>query len=77
MVLVRVVLDEESLKRVDRAAKRDKVNRSTFIRDALQEHLKRIHTREREDRDRNGYRAQPQCVDEYNWWQEVAAWPED
>ena len=42
------------------AAKRQKVNRSALIRNALHQHLKRLHELELEARDRRGYLAQPQ-----------------
>jgi hypothetical protein len=77
MVFVRVVVDKELLKRVDRAANRHKVNRSALIRQALPEHLKRLHKLEIEECDQRGYRTQPQRVDEYNSCEEAAAWPED
>jgi metal-responsive CopG/Arc/MetJ family transcriptional regulator len=76
MVFVRVVLDKELLKRVDRAAKRHKVNRSALIRQVLQEYMKRLHTLDLEERDRRRYGAQPQRVEEYGVWEEAAAWPE-
>jgi metal-responsive CopG/Arc/MetJ family transcriptional regulator len=77
METIQVVLDAKLLKAADVAAKRRKVNRSAFIREALQEHLKRLHVLDLEERDRRGYQARPQRVEEYLPWQEVAAWPED
>jgi hypothetical protein len=41
---------------------------SALTREALQD---------LEERDRRGYQAEPQCVDEYLPWEEIAAWPED
>ena len=32
---------------------------------------------ELEDRDRRGYKAQPQKVQEFRTWQDAAAWPDD
>jgi len=77
METIQVVLDAKLLKAADVAAKRRKVNRSALIREALQEHLKRLHVLDLEERDRRGYQARPQRVEEYLPWQEVAAWPED
>jgi metal-responsive CopG/Arc/MetJ family transcriptional regulator len=74
---IQVVLDAKLLKAADVAAKRQKVNRSALIREALQEHLKRLHIRELEERDRRGYEAQPQRAEEYGPWEEIAVWPED
>ena len=77
METIQVVLDTKLLKAADTAAKRLKVNRSELIRRALREHLGRLRVAELEERDRRGYRAQPQSAEEYRPWEEVAAWPED
>ena len=53
------------------------VNRSALIRHALQEHLKRLHVLDLEERDRRGYKAQPQKIAEIKTWDDAAAWPED
>lgn len=76
METVQVVLGSKLLKAVDLAAKRQKVNRSALIRQALEEHLKRIRRAELEERDRRGYEAHPQRREEYAPWEEIAAWPE-
>jgi metal-responsive CopG/Arc/MetJ family transcriptional regulator len=76
METIQVVLDEKLLKAADTAAKREKVNRSALIRQALSEHLKRLHVRDAEERDRRGYRAKPQREEEYQPWEDAAVWPE-
>jgi metal-responsive CopG/Arc/MetJ family transcriptional regulator len=76
MATIQVLLDEELLKTADKAAKREKVNRSALIRQALEEHLKRLAIRDVEERDRSGYQAKPQRKEEYLPWQEAAVWPE-
>lgn len=77
METIQVVIDTKLLKAADTAAKRKRVNRSMLIREALREHLRRLHTEELEERDRRGYRGHPQRVEEYRPWEEAAAWPED
>ena len=77
METIQVVLDAKLLKAADLAAKRQNVNRSALIRQALQEHLKRLHLKELEERDRRGYEAHPQSSEEFRIWEEAAAWPED
>lgn len=77
METIQVVLDTKLLKAADVAAKKRKVNRSALIRQALQEHLKRLHVMDLEARDRRGYEAQPQRTEEYLPWEETAAWPEN
>ena len=77
METIQVVLNAKLLKAADIAAKRQKVNRSALIRQALQEHLNRLHLLDLERRDQRGYEAQPQRVDEYRGWEEAAAWPDN
>ena len=76
METIQVVLDAKLLKATDLAAKRQKVNRSALIRDALQRHLKRLRELELEEQDRRGYLAKPQRAEEYRIWEDGAAWPE-
>ena len=77
MRTIQVVLDAKLLKAADSAAKKQKVNRSALIREALREHLKRAHQQELEEQERRGYAAQPQREEEYLPWLKVAVWPED
>ena len=77
MQTIQVVLDAELLKAADLAAKRRKLSRSALIRQALQEHLKRLHVLDLEGRDRRGYQARPQRTEEYLPWEESAAWPRE
>jgi metal-responsive CopG/Arc/MetJ family transcriptional regulator len=74
---IQVVLDAKLLKAADVAAKRQKLNRSALIRQALEEHLRRLRVLELEERDRRGYQARPQRIEEYRPWEEAAAWPAD
>ena len=76
METIQVVMDATLLKATDLAAKRQKVNRSALIRQALQQHLKRLHELELEEQDRRGYLAHPQWEDEFRVWEDAAAWPE-
>ena len=77
METIQVVLDGKLLKAADRAAKRQKLNRSALIRQALEQHLKRLQVLDLEARDRRGYETRPQRVEEYGPWEETAAWPEE
>ena len=52
------------------------VNRSALIRNALQQHLKRLRELELEEQERRGYLAQPQREEEFRIWEDTAAWPE-
>jgi metal-responsive CopG/Arc/MetJ family transcriptional regulator len=77
MATIQVVLDAKLLKAANLAAKRGKVNRSTLIRKALEEHLKKLKVLELEEQERRGYLAKPQQPDEYRGWESIAAWPAD
>ena len=76
METIQVVLDTKLLKAADAAAKRQKVNRSALIRQALEAHLKRLRDLELEEQDRRGYLARPQREEEFRIWEDAAAWPE-
>ena len=76
METIQVVLDTKLLKAADLAAKRHKLNRSALIREALQQHLKRLRELELEEQDRRGYLARPQREDDFRIWEDAAAWPE-
>jgi metal-responsive CopG/Arc/MetJ family transcriptional regulator len=77
METIQIVLDKPLLQAADRAAKQLKRNRSALVRDALREHLRRIEIRAQEERDRAGYLAKPQDLDEARLWASVAVWPEE
>jgi aspartate/methionine/tyrosine aminotransferase len=74
---IQVVLDTKLLKASDKAAKRQRINRSAPVRQALREYLRRVRLLDLEERDRRGYQARPQRIEEYLPWEEVACWPED
>lgn len=76
METIQVVLDSELLRATNGAAKRARVNRSSLIREALREHLKRLRAREIEARDRQGYQRRPDAADDIVAWEEVASWPQ-
>ena len=75
METIQIVLDKKLLQATDQAARRTKRNRSALVRDALREHLLRLESRAREQRDRQGYSTQPQKMKESIVWEVEAAWP--
>lgn len=77
METVQIVLGKDLLRAADRAARRRRMNRSALVREALQEHLKRMTIREREHRDRQGYQSHPVERSEFSAWDKVAAWPDE
>jgi metal-responsive CopG/Arc/MetJ family transcriptional regulator len=77
METIQIVLEKELLQATDRAARRTKRNRSALVREALREHLRRLEVLAQEERDREGYRRNPQARDESRLWEAVAAWPDE
>jgi metal-responsive CopG/Arc/MetJ family transcriptional regulator len=77
MKTIQVVLDAKLLRATDRAARRNKLNRSALIRDALREHLRRLETRILEERDRVGYEKTLQKSGPPPDWESEAVWPVD
>jgi len=75
MPIVQIVLDKKLLHAAVQAAKRTRRNRSALVRDALQEHLRRLELRASEERDRQGYLRQPQADPEAPGESE-ATWPD-
>ena len=65
------------MKAADRAARRLKVNTPAPIRDALREHLRRLHYRELERKEREAYQRIPDDPAEFAVWDKVAAWPKE
>ena len=77
METIQVVIDAKLLKATDQAAQQSKVNRSALIRDALRAHLKQLKIDELEERERQGYAAQPQGKEEWEPWLAEAIWPDE
>jgi metal-responsive CopG/Arc/MetJ family transcriptional regulator len=75
METILVALDKSLLQATDRAARRRKRNRSSLVREALREHLRRLEALTSEERDREAYSRQPQTAGECSLWEGEAAWP--
>ena len=68
-----IVLDKKLLKAADNAAKRQRVNRSALIREALQRYLQHLQELQLEEQDRRGYLSKPQREQEYRIWEDAAS----
>jgi metal-responsive CopG/Arc/MetJ family transcriptional regulator len=77
METIQVVMEPGLLKAANRAARKLKVNRSALIRDAVREHLERLHTRELELQERQAYERIPDDPQEFAVWDKVATWPRE
>ena len=74
---VQILMDEKELKAVDREAKRQGIDRSKLMREAVRRYLARL-VREADEKEYvESYRRQPQEVAELKDWAKVQAWPED
>ena len=71
---VQVVLEADLLVQADEAASRAGTNRSALVRDALREHLQRLHIMELERQDRLGYESAPDMEDDLTGWEAAASW---
>ena len=77
MKTIQVVVDEPTLKRANRVARTQRINRSALIRRALAAYFRRLDVEELEARDRAGYDRIPEDVRDVARWERVQAWPED
>jgi len=77
METIQVVMEGGLLKAADEAARRLKVNRSALIRQALREHLERLHYRALERQERVAYERTPDDPKQFAVWDKVAAWPRE
>ena len=76
MKTVRITLDEELVRSVDRVSKKLRVSRSAFTRDALREALARCAVAQQEKRHREGYEWHPVTADEFAVWEAEQDWGE-
>src|SRR5438270_13615028 len=79
MKTIQVVLEKELLLEANKAAKRNKQNRSALIRDALRHYLKRMQIRAAEQREIEAYSSHPQTPEELReieLFAREAPWPE-
>ncbi len=77
MATIQVVLDDALLELADRLAKRQRINRSALIREALRAHLKKLRYAELENEERAAYEQQPDDLEEVKRFERVADWPND
>jgi Arc/MetJ family transcription regulator len=71
-----ITLDEDLMTQVRRAARRLKITPTAFVRQALQNAMKRGAVLELEAQHRRGYAAHPASSDEFSKWEAEQAWTE-
>jgi metal-responsive CopG/Arc/MetJ family transcriptional regulator len=76
MQAIEVVLGRELLKAADTAARRNRIQRSRLIRNALRERTKRLRIRDAETRERRACKAIPD-TNEFEALQRITVYPND
>ena len=76
MKTVQMTLEDDLVRRVDRAARRLGTTRSGFARKALRDALGRIAEHDLERRHRRGYEAKPTRAGEFDDWEKEQVWPD-
>ena len=74
MKIIRVMIDETLLELVDTLAKENGQNRSSFIREALEYHIKKLRTLQLEDKHRLAHQKQSIHTKEYEIWHNEQCW---
>lgn len=74
MRTIQMTLDEDLVRKVDRAVVRLKTTRSAFTREALSMALRRTIIADLEKKHRAGYLAHPVTDGEFNVWENEQEW---
>jgi metal-responsive CopG/Arc/MetJ family transcriptional regulator len=74
MKTIQMTMDEDLLRMVDQATEKLNVTRSAFIREALEQILKRMKAQELEEKHREGYRKHPIKRREFDVWEKEQVW---
>jgi metal-responsive CopG/Arc/MetJ family transcriptional regulator len=74
---MRITLDEELVKLVDRVVKELKTTRSSFTRKALREAIERLNIERKEERHRKGYKMHPVSRYEFSVWENEQDWGDE
>jgi metal-responsive CopG/Arc/MetJ family transcriptional regulator len=72
-----MTLDEDLVAAVDRAARKRRMTRSAFAREALRAALAKQRERELEDKHRRGYARSPVRPGEFDVWEKEHAWGDE
>ncbi len=80
MKTVQITLDEALLQQVDEVVQNEGTNRSAYIREILEEALKRYRIAQLEKKHREGYERlpiQPEEIEELELRESAQVWPDD
>ena len=76
MRTVQITLDEKLINEVDREARKMNTSRSALTREALENYLKYLHSKEMEKNQIEGYKNFPVMKNEMGDWENEQVWPE-
>jgi len=74
MRTIHITLGDDLIKMVDCVAKKKRMTRSAFTRDALRIALKHFKVKGLEERHRNGYAIKPVSKGEFDVWKKEQSW---
>ena len=74
---VQILLEEGLIRDVDQEARRQRIDRSKLIRQALARYLAGVRREKLEEQHRAGYLRHPQRPDDVAQWERLQQWPED
>ena len=77
MRTIQMTLDDDLVQTVDRVAKKKRMTRSAFTRDALRMALKNLKVKELEERHRRGYAVKPVSKGEFDVWEKEQNWGDE
>ncbi len=76
MKTIQMTIDPELLADVDEAVRELGTNRSAFMREALEQALRRLSVRRLEERHAAGYARKPAMAGEFDVWEDEQSWGE-
>jgi len=74
MKTIQMTLDEDLLKRIDKAIPELNTTRSDFIQESIQYYLERLKIKKLEKKHRDGYANKPVQNGEFDVWEDEQAW---
>ena len=77
MRTIQMTLDDDLVQTVDRVAKKKRMTRSAFTRDALRMALKHFKVKGLEERHRSGYAVKPVSKGEFDVWEKEQSWGDE
>jgi metal-responsive CopG/Arc/MetJ family transcriptional regulator len=74
---IQILMEEKELKAIDREAKRQGIDRSKLMREAVRRYLAKLVREGHEKEYLESYRRQPQDQQQLRAWARIQSWPAD